>query len=108
MRGFRPKEAEKILSATLAPFSDLMTPENRAARRWVPWLCAYTGARVNEMTQLRAKDVQNLNGIWCIHITPEAGDVKTSEKRLVPLHPHLIEQGFLDFAQRKKGAQPLF
>jgi integrase len=108
MRGFRLNEAQKILSATLAPFSDLMTPENRAARRWVPWLRAYTGARVNEMTQLRAKDVQNLNGIWCIHITPEAGDVKTSEKRLVPLHPHLIEQGFLDFAQRKKGAQPLF
>jgi hypothetical protein len=28
-----------------------------AARRWVPWLCAYTGARVGEMTQLRACDV---------------------------------------------------
>ena len=108
MRGFRLGEAQKILSATLAPFSDLMTPENRAARRWVPWLCAYSGARVNEMTQLRAKDVQNRNGIWCVEITPEAGDVKTSEKRLVPLHPHLVEEGFPEFAKRKKGAQPLF
>jgi integrase len=108
MRGFRPKEARIILSATLAPFSDLMTPENRAARRWVPWICAYTGARVNETTQLRAKDIQNIDGIWCIHITPEAGDVKTSEQRLVPLHPHLIEQGFVDFAKKKQGARPLF
>ncbi|MCK1339784.1 tyrosine-type recombinase/integrase [Bradyrhizobium sp. 38] len=108
MRGFTQKEAQKILSATLASFSDLMTPENRAARRWVPWLCAYSGARVNEMTQLRAKDVQKIGGIWCIEITPEAGDVKTSEKRLVPLHPHLVEQEFPEFAKRKKGTQPLF
>jgi integrase len=108
MRGFRLKEAQKILAATLAPFSDLMTPENRAARRWVPWLCAYSGARVNEMTQLRAKDVQNIGGNWCIEITPEAGDVKTSEKRIVPLHPHLVEQEFPEFAKRKKGTQPLF
>jgi integrase len=108
MRGFTADEANKILSATLAPFSDLMTPENKAARRWVPWLCAYTGARVNEITQLRAKDVRKVEGIRCVHITPEAGDVKTSEMRLVPLHPHLVEQGFWEFAQRKKGAQPLF
>jgi hypothetical protein len=53
-------------------------------------------------------DVKEMEGIWCIEITPEAGDVKTSEKRLVPLHSHLLEQGFLDFAARKKGKRPLF
>jgi integrase len=108
MRGLTAKEAQTILSATLAPFSSLMSSENVAARRWVPWLCAYTGTRVNEITQLRAMDVKEVDGIWCIEITPEAGDVKTSEKRLVPLHPHLVEQGFLDFAARKKGKRPLF
>ena len=34
-------------------------------------------------------------GYHVIRITPEAGSVKTGEARLVPLHPHLIEQGFL-------------
>ncbi|WGR93507.1 hypothetical protein MTX26_27735 [Bradyrhizobium sp. ISRA443] len=30
-------------------------------------------------------------------ITPEAGPVKNKEAREVPLHPHLIELGFIEF-----------
>jgi integrase len=108
MRGFTNEEAAVILSAALAPMSVLMSAENAAARRWVPWICAYTGARVNEITQLRAADVQTVEGIECIRITPEAGRVKTSIERIVPLHPDLIEQGFLTFARKKKGKTPLF
>jgi integrase len=102
---FTDAEAHTILSATLAPFSALISPEHAAARRWVPWLCAYLGARVNEMTQLRAEDVCEWHGTqtlsdgrsepfscWVVRITPEAGSVKTHEARLVPLHPHLVEQ----------------
>ncbi|QUS42113.1 integrase [Tardiphaga alba] len=108
MRGFRDDEAATILSAALAPMSEQMTAESRAARRWVPWLCAYTGARVNEMTQLRAMDVHTYDGIWCVHIRPEAGTVKTLRARSVPIHPHLVEQGFLEFAAQKQGETPLF
>lgn len=85
-----------------------MTAENAAARKWVPWLCAYTGARVNENTQLRASDVKAIDGIPCIHITPEAGTVKTVKERTVPLHPHLEEMGFLVWARCKRGKTPLF
>jgi integrase len=102
------KEAVTILSAALAPTNEAMTPENAAARKWVPWLCAYSGARVNEITQLRACDVLTIEGIDCIRITPEAGTVKTSRKRTVPLHPHLIEMDFVKWARRKKGQTPLF
>jgi site-specific recombinase XerD len=86
-RGFTDKEAATILSAALAPVNEFMTAENAAARRWVPWLCAYTGARVNEITQLRACDVLDADGIPCIRITREAGTVKTRKERIVPLHP---------------------
>jgi site-specific recombinase XerD len=68
MRGFNDDEARKILSATLAPFSPLMSTENAVARRWVPWLCAYTGARVNEMTQLRKEEVFPEGNLWCVRI----------------------------------------
>ncbi|WGS01085.1 hypothetical protein MTX26_09795 [Bradyrhizobium sp. ISRA443] len=85
-----------------------MSAENAAARRWVPWLCCYSGARVNEITQLRASDVKLIDGIPCIRITPEAGTVKTSRERTVLLHPHLLEQGFLAFARKKRGNAPLF
>jgi len=43
-----------------------------ACRRWVPWLRAYTGARVGELTQLRAGDVQARQGpagsIWVLRL----------------------------------------
>jgi integrase len=108
MRGFDHAEAATILAAALQPMNESMTAENAAARRWVPWLCAYTGARVNEITQLRSCDVLTVDGIPCIHITPEAGTVKTAQKRTVPLHPHLIEMKFVEFAHKKKGETPLF
>ena len=78
-----------------------------AARRWVPWLCAYTGARPGEITQLRGVDVIEEDGVSAIKITPDAGSVKTLEARTVPLHEHLIEQGFIEFVS-KKGRGPLF
>jgi integrase len=40
-------------------------------------------------------------------ITPDAGPVKDRELRIVPLHEHIIEQGFLAFV-REVGKGPLF
>jgi integrase len=77
-----------------------------AAKRWCPWIAAYTGARMGELTQLRAEDVLTVDGVPCIRITPEAGTVKTRKPRTVPLHGHLIKQGFLSFVKGRKG--PLF
>lgn len=106
-RDLTDAEASKILSAAMASQPDKLAPEHKIARRWVPWLCAYTGARVGEITQLRAQDIQCEEGVWFIHITPEAGSVKTGQARKVPLHSHLIEQGFLDLAE-SGGTIPLF
>lgn len=106
-RDLTDDEAATILRASLAPSPPKLADHHALARRWVPWLCAYTGARVGEITQLRAMDIKQEAGVWCIHITPEAGSVKTNEARLVPLHSHLISQGFADLA--KAGDEtPLF
>jgi integrase len=106
-KGFTDEEARAILRATLSlpPSNDM--PQTRAAKRWVPWLCAYTGARVGEIAQLRKQDVGKEDGHWVIRISPEAGTVKTNEARSIPLHPHLVEQGFPDFA-RGAADGPLF
>jgi len=90
-RGLTNVEAKMILAATLLPPPPRLSPQRALARRWVPWICAYTGARVNEITQLRSEDVALIDGIWTIHITPEAGPVKTSAARTVALHPHVVE-----------------
>ena len=49
------------------------------------------------MTQLRREDITKIDDVWAVEITPVAGDVKTDEARLVPIHEHLIEQGFLEY-----------
>jgi integrase len=78
-----------------------------AARRWVHWLMAYTGARCGEITQLRKEDIVQRDGIQVIELSPQAGTVKTGQGRTVPLHEHIIEQGFLDFVRSRRDG-PLF
>jgi len=106
---FSQEEIRTILSAASEPASPRLSEHLRNAYRWVPWLCAYTGARSGEVTQLRAEDVRKdaETGAWVIAINPEAGTVKGQVARTVPLHEHLVEQGFVEFAvARKRG--PLF
>ncbi len=79
----------------------------KAACRWAPWLCAYSGARAGEITQLRGQDIEQRDGFVVMKITPDAGAVKGSMSRTVPIHEHVIEQGFLDYV-KSKGRQPLF
>jgi integrase len=104
-QAFLPHEWRVILRASLA-ITKLDTPDE-AAKRWVPWLCAYTGARPGEITQLRGADVIERDGIHGLRITPDAGTVKNKKTRVVPIHEHLIEQGFLRFVE-KHGAGPMF
>ncbi len=102
-KSFTAPEAASILAATLRPRPPRMTKGMQAAHRWVPWLCAYTGARVGEISQLRKQDVQLHEGHWLIWITPEAGSTKDSHPRFVALHPHVLEQGFVEFVQSQKA-----
>ncbi|WP_139163785.1 site-specific integrase [Desulfoluna spongiiphila] len=61
---------------------------------WMPPLALYTGARITELAQLHLEDVKQVDGIWCIDINDDPDDkrLKTqAAKRLVPLHPFLID-----------------
>jgi hypothetical protein len=102
---FTAEEAQTILRAAAA-VQNTKTAFN-AAKRWVPWLCAYSGARAGEITQLRGADVQRRGEFYVMLLLPEAGTIKTREARTVPLHAHLIEQGFIEFVQAR-GKGPLF
>jgi integrase len=101
---FTNDEIGMVLSATLAV---QLRSKGDAAKRWCPWLAAYSGARMGELTQLRAVDIIEQDGIHAMKISPEAGTTKTGKARTVPLHEHLIEQGFLAFV-KANGKGPLF
>jgi len=100
---FLESERAAILNVALAvQGSKRESPKTTAAKRWVPWLCAYSGARVVEMIQLRKEDVRREQGGWVIRINPDAGDTKTNDYRDVPVHEHLIAIGFIEFLQQSK------
>lgn len=113
-RGYTTPEAIKVLKASVnyQP-ADADNPSNResapitAAKRWVPLLCAFTGARVAEMAQLRKEDVRQEGEQWIARISPDAGSVKTGGYRDVPLHRQVIALGFLDFVKAAKPG-PMF
>lgn len=113
-KGLNDAEAAAVLKAALTyqPPS-AHSPATResehitAAKRWLPWLCALTGARVAEMAQLRVQDIQTEKGITFFRITPDAGSVKSGEYRDVPVHPQLVSLGLLNFV-RAAGDGALF
>lgn len=94
-KGFTDDEAKAILTAALAAPETLgrRTAENKRAIRWGPWICAFTGARITEVMQLRTSDLIEEHGVLCLRITPEAGSVKTGAYRMVPIHPQLLDMG---------------
>jgi integrase len=69
---------------------------------WMLRLLAWTGARPNEIAQLRKRDVRRESGIPLIHIREDHHEqsVKTGEARKIPLPAAVV--GFLDFAEKAK------
>jgi integrase len=100
IRGFTNGEAAQILRHA--------AKEQDPVKRWLPLLCAYSGARLSEVCQLRADDVFKQGEVWCIKFDPEAGSLKNpNSERAIPLHPAIIESGFLQFV-KAAGSGPLF
>jgi integrase len=112
--GYTDAEAVKILklSRSYQPHTDQLgrvreVPQLSAAKQWVPLICAFTGARVSEITQLRKEDFRQIDEQWVARITPDAGTVKAGDYRDVPLHQQIIEEGFMKFVESAKLG-PLF
>src|SRR5207244_6053326 len=106
-RGEKPRfpyttaEAVKILT--------MARQETNPDRRWLPWLCAFTGARISEVASARGKDIHQIEGVWYVGIGLDRQSAKTgSSRRRVPLHRALIPEGFLAYAQSKGANEPLF
>lgn len=85
---------------------------------WLPLILCYTGARREEIAQLKASEIRRSDdGVWFVDIltTPDEDDskdtrtVKTAgSHRKVPLHPDLIELGLAQYAASLPQNGPLF
>jgi integrase len=71
---------------------------------WLPLLGLYTGARIEELCQLKGQDFKVIDGCHYISIHGE-GDVENRVKtpssiRKIPLHNELISLGLLDVVRK--------
>lgn len=82
-------------------------------RYWLPLLGRATGARLEELCQLRVDDFIEQQGIQCIRIddSREGQNLKNaSSRRILPLHPALLDLGLLQHVGSVKatGADRVF
>ena len=74
---------------------------DKPSKYWGPILGLYTGARVNELGQLRVDDLEQVDGVWGIHIRHQVKN--KSSKRFLPLHPELLKLGFVEYVDEVRG-----
>lgn len=76
----------------------------RGALWWCAHLAAYTGARREEIAALSKADIGVIDDIPVIHIkTNDYRSLKNGQsRRFVPVHPDLIDLGFLDYVKGRK------
>nr|WP_157822323.1 site-specific integrase [Psychromonas sp. Urea-02u-13] len=78
---------------------------------WLPLLGLYTGARINELAQLQTSDVKKIDDILCIFISADGDGQKlknANSERIIPVHQHLIDLGFIDYVQNRSKEIRLF
>lgn len=106
-KGYTEEQAVKILETTFQGSSKDISEPHRRAVFWVPWILAYTGLRVSEVTQFQGKNLKEEDGVPYLLITPDDGSTKSGRAWAVGVHKHLIELGLLDFI-KSQGDGPLF
>ena len=108
---FETKELQAIFGSPV--FTDSHRPEGGKgeAAFWLPLLALFTGARLGELSGLRASDVVHdaSVGTVCIYITADAKAgkrLKTKQSaRAIPIHAQLIDLGFLKFVAAEAKAR---
>ena len=120
-REFDPTALKAIFSSAIYEADE--RPEGGAGEAvyWLPLLALYTGARITELCQLLPGDVvqegyadltATSQKAWVIRIEHnlEKGQrVKTEgSERRIPVHPDLVELGFVSYVQAQAGKSRLF
>jgi len=72
--------------------------KDRPSDYWLPILGLYTGARLNELAQLKKEHIIKVDGVDVISLKEEGMKLKNEESaRYIPIHNELIQLGFLRF-----------
>ena len=78
--------------------------EAEPSKKWIPLLAMFTGMRLEEICQLYKRDIQDIDGVWCIKVTDSDEQTTKTQagNRTVPIHSKLIGLGFLKYVEKVK------
>lgn len=116
-RPYADQDLEKLLASAVFAKGTRYSAGGGEAQKWLPLISMYSGARLEEIGQLRTADIRSEDGIHyfdmeTIDDTPgqETRRKTKSSRRKVPIHQRLIDLGLPAYvaAQRKAGAVRLF
>lgn len=86
----------------IAYFRTLDQEADRPELYWLPRILAYSGLRLGEAAQLTRADLKEEFGVLVFDVNEDAEGTRLktkSSRRLVPVHPRLVELGLLQFAE---------
>jgi len=107
------KQKKKRLSYTKDEARQLLLAARKRdpTHRWLTWLMAATGCRIQEVAQAYASDIKQAGRVWYLDVTDQ-GDGQTLKtpkaRRIVPLHPKLIAEGILEYVKGLPNSSRLF
>lgn len=80
---------------------------------WIPLILLYSGARINEISQIYINQIIEKEGVYFFKIKDTEDDQSTKNKssnRVIPIHKILLDFGFLNYVkqQEKNNQERLF
>jgi len=104
------KEEANAIFKIVQNFKDInKSPSKRISANdlyYITMIAAYSGMRINEIVQLRARDIIQHNNVLCFSINRDDGKStkNINSIRLVPVHSKLIELGLMEFVKQRASA----
>ncbi|MCB5177581.1 site-specific integrase [Microvirga lenta] len=105
---FTEAELNKLLASPVFAAGVRPTRGRGCTAKWAPLVALFHGARRGEVLQLFVRDVARdaETGIWTFQFNRDADkSIKTASSiRHTPLHPQIVDLGFLDFVEQRRRA----
>jgi integrase len=114
-KGNAPAVMAERLPFTKSDLESIFDPARYKTRKgphmfWPPLIAMMTGARVNEIAQWYLDDIVDDDpqkpGRWRFMVLPKRPDQRVKNEpsiRSIPMHPKLIELGFLDYLEEVRS-----
>ena len=102
---FTPQEL-KVMFESDQGIALLASDYQKPSRAWGYLLALFTGARAGEIYSLPISNIFVSQGVPCIRFDGSVCRLKTAAAyREIPIHPTLLELGFMDFVDRSHAVQ---